>query len=65
MFLRLNYNRRIIDFIGVGGYGWYEEWIVEKGENFIHFTATGWKYSAQSSLCAKNSPDYFLFTVFF
>ena len=56
MFLQLNYNRNINDLIGIGGYGgygWYEEWIVEKGDNFIHYTATDWKYSIHYGLNCK------------
>ncbi len=53
---RLNYNRNINDFISAGvycGLGWYEEFIVEKRDNFIGYTATGWKYFTQYGLNSK------------
>ena len=56
MLLQLNYIRIFNDLIGIGGYGgygWYEEWIVEKGDNFIHYTATDWKYSIHYGLNCK------------
>ena len=56
MFSQLNYNRKINDFISVGGYcgfGWYEEWIVKKDDNSVRYTATGWKYSTNYGLNSK------------
>jgi hypothetical protein len=55
-FSRLKYNRNINDFISVGGYGgfgWYNEFKFEKGDNFYHYTATAWKYAAQYGLNSK------------
>lgn len=55
-FSRLSFNRNLNDFICVGvysGFGWYEEFLVDRGENYYSYTASEWKFSAQYGINGK------------